>query len=131
MSFLTGALMMGRAHAERRMTETVTVGLFTDATDPTTGQPSRVLTTARYTGLGRVYYPSLTVAGGSAVGRPVAAQEPVLAVPLGTTILSVGDEVDVTASTVDASLVGRRFRVAGAPQAGQVTALRYPLVEVS
>jgi hypothetical protein len=37
----------------------------------------------------------------------------------------------VLASSVDPSLVGRKFRVAGNAQAGQVTSHRYPVEEVS
>ena len=37
----------------------------------------------------------------------------------------------VTASTVDPSLVGRVFRTKGLPQAGQVTAHRFPVESVT
>jgi hypothetical protein len=45
--------------------------------------------------------------------------------------VTVGDMWRCTASTVDASLVGREVRTKGLPQAGQVTAHRYPVEAVS
>lgn len=130
MSLLHSALTQGRKHAKGRMTETVTVGLYEDGTNPA-GAPTRTLTDTRYTGVGRVKYPTGTVSDSVSASQPVATQRLELSIPSGSARLHEGDEVHVTASTADAGLVGRRYTVAGAAQAGQTTAHRYPLTEVT
>lgn len=119
-----------RAQLERRMTETVEVGNFEDdvAAD---GTPIRVLTTERYAGKGRIKYESLTVSDSDRSSQIVTVQRPVLSIPTGSPLLHEGDEVNVTASQADDVLVGRSFTVAGNPQAGQTSAHRYPLKELS
>lgn len=119
----------GRAMAESRMTETVTVGLFKDGTDEN-GDATRVLVTERYSGIGRIKYPSLAVSDRQEPSQPVGVQEPYLSIPTGSPALFEGDEVHVTASTVDDLLVGMTARIAGVPQSGQTTAHRYPLKEL-
>lgn len=122
-----------RAQAESRFTETVTVGEYVDTTNPATGNPVRTLSgSASYVGPARVKYPATSsVAGdGAQVAQPVAEQQIILSLPSGT-VVDVGDEVDVTGSTADASLVGARFRVIGSAHKGQTTAARYPVVELS
>ena len=123
------ALVTLRAEAESRMTDTVEAGLYRDGTDPTTGDPTRTLVLERYAGLGRIRYGSREVSNSNTVSMPVGVQEPYLSVPFGSARIMVGDEVQVTASA-DPILVGRAFRVAGAPIAGAVTAYRYPLEEL-
>lgn len=130
MNLLRPALGMGRRHARARMTETVTVGLFTDGTDNATGDPTRDLVIERYTGSARIKYPSLGVTPITTTSQDATAQQLLISVPTGSTPLHKGDEVVVSASTVDGSLVGRRYSVEGAPQAGQTTSLRYPLKEL-
>ena len=98
-------------------------------TDPVTGDPTRTLIVERYTGIGRIRYGSREVSNSNTVSMPVGVQEPYLSVPFGSARIMVGDEVQVTASA-DPILVGRAFRVAGAPIAGAVTAYRYPLEEL-
>lgn len=123
------ALVTLRAEAESRMTDTVEAGLYRDGTDPTTGDPTRTLILERYAGLGRIRYGSREVSNSNTVSMPVGVQEPYLSVPFGSARIMVGDEVQVTASA-DPILVGRAFRIAGAPIAGAVTAYRYPLEEL-
>jgi len=129
MSMLGGLLGMGRAHAEARMTETVTVALYGDSSDPKTGEAIRVVVEHRYTGKARVKYPSYAVAQMSPQTQPVAQQDVIVSLPIGAGPVFEGDEVVVTASTVDPAVVGRRFRVKGQPAAGQVTAYRVPVIE--
>jgi len=132
MSLVSGALFMGRRMAESRMTETVTVGVYTDGTDPVTGDPTRVLATSHYAGVGQIKYPSVSVSETSGSGQQVASADVVLKVPVESAPdVRAGDEVLVSASTADGSLVGRRFRVKAWPQSGQVTAHRFPLEELS
>lgn len=129
MSILNGTLRMGRRSAEGRMTDTIACGLFYDATDETTGDATRTLATPRYTGIARIKWGSREVTNLNGVSSPVAVQEPFLSIPFGSPRLHVNDEVQIT-GTEDPILIGRSFRVAGAPQAGQTTAHRYPLEEL-
>lgn len=132
MSMLHGALRLGRRMTNVRMTETVTIGRYKDGTDPATGDPTRTLVgTATYTGPGQIKYPTLTVSDSLAASQQVAAQSPMLKIPTGSPVPSRGEEVHVTASTADGSLVGRRYKVDGHPQAGQTTSLRLPLTDLS
>lgn len=119
-----------RAAAESRMTETVTVGLYTVTTYPGTGDPTRTLTTERYSGVGRVRYAERSVLN-TGQASPVAVMEPVLSIPFGSPACFDGDEVEVSASTDDPVLVGRRFKVQGLARAGQTTAHRYLLQELT
>ncbi len=112
------------------MAETILVGKFKDATDPTTGDPTRVLVTQRYAGKGRIRWTSREVTNAQGPSMPVAVQEPYVSVPFGAPAFTVGDEVQVAASP-DPLLVGRAFRVAGRAAAGAVTAHRYPLEDGS
>lgn len=129
-SDIEAALPRLRAEAESRMTEKVTVGLYRDGTDPVTLNPTRVIEQERYTGIARIRWGSREVSNSQATGSPTAMQEPYLSVPFGTIRLFTDDEVDCTAST-DPLLVGRRFKISGAAVAGQVTAYRYPVEELS
>lgn len=129
-SDISAALPTLRAEAESRMSESVTVGSFEDGTDPETGDPSRVLVDERYTGVGRIRWNSREVSNSQATGSPAAMQEPYLSVPFGTARFFTDDEVECVASS-DPLLVGRRFKVSGGASAGQVTAYRYPLEELS
>lgn len=124
-------LARGRAKTDARMTETIRAGLFKIATDPETGKAVRTLATIRYEGPAQVKYPSLVVTEGEGASQTVAAQNVVVKIPTGSTILREGDEIDVLASTADQSLVARTYRVDGTPQAGHTTSLRYPVTEQS
>ena len=124
-------LTRGRRLANARMSETVTGGSFVDGTDPETGDPTRIPDAVRYTGPGRIKYESLAVSDSSGTGSPVAAQTPFLSIPTGSPALFEGDEVVVDTSSADGVLVGRFYRVAGHPQAGQTTSNRYPLTELT
>lgn len=128
---MRGARMLARGQrmADERMTERVDVGLFTDGNDAS-GNATRVLKTERYTGQARIRWGSREVTNANAPSMHVALQEPYISVPVGSTRLYPLDEVHITES-VDAILVDRRFRVQGAAAAGQVTAYRYPLEELS
>lgn len=130
---MRGARMLarGRALADARMSEAVVVGLFMDGTDEDTGDPTMVLVQSRYDGPGRVKYESLTVSDSSASSQPVASQKPMLSIPTGSPLLLEGDTVRVVDSVADELLVNRFYKIDGAPQSGQTTSHRYPLVEHS
>lgn len=127
-SDIAAALPQLRAEAESRMFDTVLAGRFKDGTDEN-GDATRVIETERYTGKARIRWGSRAVSNSSAAGSPVASQEPYLSIPFGSARLFNDDEVECTESS-DPLLVGRRFRVEGAAIAGQVTAYRYPLIEL-
>lgn len=131
-SDIEAALPGLRAEAESRMKETVTVGSFTDSTDPDTMQPVRTIVTERYTGKARLRYGSLTAAstatGSDQIAQPIVVQTPYLSVPWGTPRLFEGDEVRVDDSQ-NPLLPGRTYQVAG-NGVGE-TAHRYPLTELS
>ena len=112
------------------MLDKVLVGKFRDGTHPVTKDATRVLETERYTGKGRIRWGSREVSNSQATGAPVAMQEPYLSVPFETARFFTDDEVECIASP-DPLLVGRRFKISGGASAGQVTAYRYPLEELS
>lgn len=131
---IAAALPGLRAQAESRMTETVTIGVYTDATADD-GSPTREPVEVRYTGKARVRYVGRAVlnTGTSASGTfntPFTVQEPYLSIPVGSPVCYDGDEVEVTASADDGIIVGRRFKIQGLPAAGQTTAHRYLLQEL-
>lgn len=128
---LAAALPGLRSQAVSRMTETVTAGTFTDGVDPATGAPIRVPADERYAGIGRVRYPTSTVSDRDGTGQVVQSQDLILSIPTGSARLFEGDEVLVVSSSADDLLVGRRYQIAGSAQAGQTTAHRYPLTELS
>lgn len=130
MSILRGALGAGRRMAESRMTETVKVGVVAMSTHPVTGDPVETWTSTSYDGPGQIVYRTETVSDRAVPGQPAAVQTPVLKLPSGT-VVHRGEDVRVTASTVDAPLVGARFVIDGQAQKGQTTAARYPLREVT
>jgi hypothetical protein len=112
------------------MSETVVVGSFTDGHDDQ-GNPTRVPVVTRYEGPGRIKYESLAVSEQDGAGSPVASQAPFLSLPSSSEMAYEGDEVLVTASSSDALLADRQYRIAGVPQAGQTTSHRFPLEEIS
>lgn len=126
---IAAALPGLRAEAESRMTETITVGLFEDGTDETTGDPIRVPMVVRYTGPARIRWTGRGVTNANAPAMPVTVQEPVLSIPFGSPRLLDRDEVHIIASP-DPILAGRRVYIQGDAIAGQVTSHRYPLSEL-
>jgi hypothetical protein len=127
-----GAIDMGRTMASTRFSETLRFYSIDGTTvDPETLDDVEAITVL-HTVLGRIKYPTLTVSERSAVGQVFASQSVTVHVAVGAApLVRANHFVTVTASTVDPALVGRVFRVTGNPQAGAVTAHRYPVEEVS
>ncbi|MGU3358180.1 DUF6093 family protein [Microbacterium sp. M4A5_1d] len=119
-----------RYRAEQGFTETVIVGTYRDGVDAATANATRELVTKHYEGPAQLVYRTLNVSDRNTASRPIAEQAPILKLPSGT-VVPRGAEVDVTASAADASLVGRRMKIAGRPQSGQTTSARYPLQELT
>lgn len=131
MSVLLGVLSMGRARAEARMTETVTAYMVTGTTvDPVTFEPVETHDDV-YSGPARVKYPTLIVREHEQGTQAVAMQELEISFPSGTTGVTKDTFIHIDASTADAGLVGRIYRARGLGVAGQTTALRVPVAEVS
>ena len=134
MSILGGALAMGQAQANARMTESVTVGIMvkSETIDESTGQYPQVFE-SHYAGpngdhRARVKFPTLTVSERTPGGQTIAVQDVMLSLPVGfSSAVRIDDIVTVTSSTVDPDLVGRTFRIKGDAQSGQVSAHRFPV----
>lgn len=121
----------GRKLAAERMSETITVGFFTDGVDDLTGDPTRVIAgDPLYEGIAQVKYPNASVRSSVSSGQEVTAQSVIVKIPAGGVVIPEGATVQVTASTVDPALVDRFYTVTGAPDMGQVTAHRYPVEEL-
>jgi hypothetical protein len=127
---LNSALAAGAARAESRMTETVVAGTEIETVDPDSLQ-TIVTIDAIYSGTAQVKYPTLTASDRQAGGQQVSDLSLVVKLPTKSVILPKNTIIKPTGSTVDESLVGRRYRVTGAPQSGQVTSHRYPVEELS
>lgn len=78
----------------------------------------------------RVRFRSLAVSERELASQYVAAQEVELHFPSGT-VVETDWIATILTSTADAGLVSRKFRIKGHGAAGQTTALRVPVEEVS
>lgn len=130
MSALLGVLAASRAYAATRFTEVLEFFSVESGVIPD-GQIDPVdVETILYTVPGRLRFPSLNVSDRESAGQLVGVQDITASVAVGATpgVLE-GHFCRVVSSSVDASLAGRVLRVSGSPQAGQVSAHRYPLEE--
>lgn len=126
------ALAAARADAVSRFTETFTAFTTELVLDPNTGAHTDVETPI-YTGVaGSIKFPTMTVSEPEQAGQVPAVQDVEVHVAVGATPnAAVGVSWRITGSTVDTSLIGRVFRTKGLPQAGFVSAHRYPVEVVS
>lgn len=128
-------LVRARAAADSLMSERVRVGPAVDGHNPETGAPTVEIAEPLYGGQegapGQIKYVADSVSESSGTGDTVAVQRPILKVPHGTPLLPEGDAAYVVSSTADDILAGRWYRIAGTPDAGQTSAHRYPLTEIS
>lgn len=120
-----------QSQADSLMTETIVAGLAVDGTDPVTGDATQTIPDPRYEGSARVKYNSSVVSDSGVTGALVMVQAITVKLPAKAPVLEEGDVIEVTESELDASLVGRKYIVRGAPDAGQVSAHRYPVTELS
>jgi len=121
-----------RAQAATRFSETFTVYTGADALDEETGlyAPSEAVLYANVRG--RVKYPTATVSERAQGAQVSAIQDVQIHVGVGATPdVTVDSYWRGTASSMDASLVGRVYRTKGYAQSGTVTAHRYPVEQVS
>jgi len=124
-----------RHNLVRRMTERVRVGREVDGTDAN-GDATSVLDDVVYGGdqagsPAQIKYVAGVVAGSAVTGQVVAMQRPILKVPSDSPLLAEGLAVHCVSSAADGILAGRRYRISGSPDAGQTSAHRYPLIELS
>ena len=137
-----------RDQAISRMTEVFQFYTTVTVTDPETLEDVTTETVSDTT-IGRVKFPTGQPQDVESAGQfpvvqrvevhvPLYAYSAVFSSPwllpgfiLPAAFASVGQLVRCVDSSADASLIGRVFRVAGAPPGGQVTARRYPVTEVS
>jgi hypothetical protein len=125
------ATLAGRRAAEALMVDACTITTpGSPATNDTTGVVTNTPTT-KYTGRCKLQRPSgdgrREVAEASVVVAPLELHLPVV----GSEGLAEGDVVTVTASALDADLVGRVFRIAGPARASLKTARRLQVTEVA
>jgi hypothetical protein len=121
-----------RSQAESRFTETFKAYTVTRTGPDADGLYTDTEVTVYAAVAGRWKSPTLTVSEHEQGAQVPAVQDTQIHVAVGSTpLVSVNTMWRVTASTVDASLVGREARTKGLPQAGQVTAHRYPVEEAN
>lgn len=129
---IEAALSHGRRWAQQRFTETFTVFTVTRVLNETTGLYEDDEDVRHADVPGQFKFPTLTVSEREQGAQSPAVQDIVIKVAVGATPdVVTGDLWRCTASTADPSLVGRVVRTKGLPQAGQVTAHRYPVEAVS
>jgi hypothetical protein len=119
-----------RGEAEARMTETAKLAIESVGTDPDTLEDTVTETVQTASVACRVRFRSLAVSERELASQYVAAQDVELHFPSGT-VVETDWIATILTSTADAGLVGRRFRIKGHGAAGQTTALRVPVEEVS
>lgn len=119
-----------RYQTQTQFTEMITAGSYEETVDDDLNTVRTIVAT-HYTGLAQVKYPTLTVSDKAALGQQMVEQSVIVKVPSGSVRIPEGDMVIVTASTADALLVDREFRVEGSPQSGETTSHRYPVKELS
>ncbi|MDR7189778.1 hypothetical protein J2Y46_002604 [Microbacterium sp. BE35] len=128
---IAGTLGLGRNWAQARFTETFTFYTESESTDPVTLNPTTVETVVASGVAGRLKFTNTDGRDVESGGQFPIVSRREIHVGVGTVSAAPGVLVRCTTSTVDPSLVGRVFRVSDRPQAGQTTAHRFPVEEVS
>ena len=125
---LTAQLLESRADAESLMLDTCTIiRLGEVVTDPDTGEILPPSETTIYTGRCKVKAPQRANQP-TEVGAAVITVTPgAVHIPATGPDLMVGDVVEVTASELQSTLVGDRYKVTGPFDGTFITARRYPV----
>lgn len=124
--------LRGRAAAERDMLDAVTVQHQTGASEDAAGVITPTYSTI-YSGKAKIQQ-SAPAAAPTDVGQAavfVGQMQVHLPVTTATAAVAPDDLVTVTTCVLDASLVGRTFRLRGPAHKSYATARRFPAVEVS
>jgi len=111
------------------MSETVIAGTYAEVGGADL-QPVQELVQKHYEGAATLTYPSMVVNELNPASQLASTADVVLKVPVAAPLLPKMSIVTITASKADPSMVGRRFRVKGSAQSGQVTSHRYPMEEL-
>lgn len=129
----TSALLAGRTAAEALMLDAVTITRATGTTtfDEATGRETAGTPTSVWTGPCKVQRRNVAERTGEAGERLVTTQDVEIHVPIAATGIRVGDVAEITTATLDAELVGRRFRVTGLADKSFATARRLRAEEVT
>lgn len=127
------AVLAGRIAAEALFVDSCTIRAPSTfgAMDPDTGLRTETLGTTRYTGRCKVqtYEPfEQTPQSGEHV---FTVQRYAVHIPASAAQVQVNDVITITAATLDSSLVGRRYRVAGLLHKSMATAQRLLVDEVT
>lgn len=131
MTLLGGTLGLGRSMIAQRFTETFKVFRVTSVLNEDTGLYVDTEVAVYASVVGQFKFPTLAVREREQGAQVPAVQDVTIKVAVASTPdVEVGHLWRCTASTVDASLVGRVVRTKGLPQAGQVTSWRYPVEQV-
>lgn len=124
------ATLAGRAAAERLMVDACTVTRVTGTTsDGETGRITETLATI-YSGKCRIRQRAATGSRTDVGEASVVQVGYELQLPMSATAVRVEDRVTVTASVLDASLVGRRWHVSSEAAGSHLTARRLQITEV-
>jgi hypothetical protein len=129
---LASVLARGQAAALARMTDACTIRRQTGTTYNDEIGGTTPTWTAVYSGACRVKQPSSgsNSASRTTVGEAeVLLQQPELHLPMSAPLLRPGDEVTITASATDPTLVGRVFRTRAIPAHSQASARRHGVTE--
>lgn len=126
----TSVTLMGRAAAERLMSERVVITRRSEEpiTDPETAVVSYPTVTV-YEGRGRLQYREAFPSPDFDAAQRFTVTPFLLQVPVGVD-LRVDDEALVVSSEMDPLSVGRRFRVTALPRKTHATAIRAAATEV-
>jgi predicted amidohydrolase YtcJ len=121
-----------RSQAAGRFTETFKVYTVTKSEPDADGVVVETEVTVYPAVTGRWKSATMNVSEREQGSQVPAVQDTHIHVAVGATpLVGVNTLWRVTASTADPSLVGREARTKGLPQAGQVTAHRYPVEEAN
>lgn len=129
----TSLTLRGRAAAEAKMLDAVTVqrpNPATDTTDPDTGVFVPGFTSI-YTGKAKIQQQAASASPTPLGEAQVFIAQVEVHLPISATGIRADDLVTVTASVLDADLVGRKFKVRGTAHKSYLTARRLAVIEVT
>lgn len=122
------ALRDAQRAAERRMLDTVEA-VTVEYVD-TGGLNPELVETVTYRGKARISFQSQVTSDAETASQFVTVQRRTIHLPAAAPLLAGKLTLTVTAS-IDPALIGRKFRIKGKPESGQVSTHRYEVEEVS
>lgn len=134
MSLAESATRMGRMHAERLMTSECVIGDEVPGTvlNEETGEYDVEIVDPSYEGPCKIRFVSTVVSEVDAQSQLLVEQDAILSLPVdGSEQVRVQQVCRITANSLDAGMVGKRFRVTGDHTQTFATARRFPVQLVS